>query len=206
MTRKMPCRNLHWPVLALLIVLLGGCAFPQLSVHIRPDPLVVLQGESDTVTVTTTEPFCLPPLPCVDTTGQVFDFLVQNLPQGVTHSIDRSLQSPSTPGVVRITFEAGAGAVPGHYDVVVHTVLAGRGLDSTDLRLRIVPTGGAAVSAAAFGIAAGSGHSLAALEDGSVRAWGYNVDGQLGDGSRTSRSVPVVVSDLDGIERVAAGG
>ena len=43
------------------------------------------------------------------------------------------------------------------------------------------------------GIAAGSNHSLALLSDGTVAAWGYNGLGQLGDGTTTSRSLPVAV-------------
>ncbi|MGH7753722.1 MAG: RCC1 domain-containing protein, partial [Gemmatimonadales bacterium] len=201
MTRSIPCRNLRWPVLALLILLLGGCAFPELIVIIHPNDLVLVQGDNGTVIVTTTEdPSCEPV--CVDTSGQVFDFVVQNLPEGVTHSIDTRLQSPGTPGVVRITFEAGAGAVPGWYSAVVHAVLAGRSLGSAPLALNILPVT-SAVSAEPVSIAAGGSHSLAALADGSVLAWGDNDDGQLGVGS--SRGLPVVVRNLDGIVGVAAG-
>ncbi|MEO5912945.1 MAG: cadherin-like beta sandwich domain-containing protein [Luteolibacter sp.] len=42
-------------------------------------------------------------------------------------------------------------------------------------------------------IAAGESHSVALLADGSVVAWGDNTYGQLGDGTNTSSSVPVVV-------------
>src|SRR5512134_1802969 len=98
--------------LLVLVALLSGCAFPIVSVTITPDFLAVVPGDSVTVTVTTGPPSCTPPdenpdQPCVDIAGQVFDHVVQNLPAGVTHSIDRSLQSPSTPGVVRITFHVG---------------------------------------------------------------------------------------------------
>lgn len=61
-------------------------------------------------------------------------------------------------------------------------------------------------------IAAGSTHTLALTADGSVHAWGTNTDGQLGDGSRTDRSIPVAVatspeSSLSGrrITAIAAG-
>ena len=43
-------------------------------------------------------------------------------------------------------------------------------------------------------IAAGSYHNLALCADGTLVAWGYNFSGQLGDGSYTNRSAPVVVN------------
>jgi alpha-tubulin suppressor-like RCC1 family protein len=77
-------------------------------------------------------------------------------------------------------------------------------------------------------IAAGSSHSLALKEDGTVRAWGYNFFGQLGNGSATNAKetkcentaepgdpqvvsscadspTPVRVGGLDGVEAIAAG-
>jgi alpha-tubulin suppressor-like RCC1 family protein len=47
-------------------------------------------------------------------------------------------------------------------------------------------------------IAAGSNHGLALCSDGTLAAWGYNSSGQLGDGSTTSRNVPVAV-DQSGV-------
>ena len=47
-------------------------------------------------------------------------------------------------------------------------------------------------------IAAGGNHSLALHRDGYAMAWGYNVYGQLGDGSATNRSLPEWVVDADG--------
>ncbi|MGJ5814093.1 RCC1-like domain-containing protein [Paludibaculum fermentans] len=49
-------------------------------------------------------------------------------------------------------------------------------------------------------------HVLALGSDGTVRSWGNNTAGQLGDGTLTSRSNPVVVSGLDSVVRIAAGG
>jgi alpha-tubulin suppressor-like RCC1 family protein len=77
-------------------------------------------------------------------------------------------------------------------------------------------------------VAAGSSHSLALKEDGTVRAWGYNQYGQLGNGSATNATetkcentaergdpqvvsscadspTPVRVGGLDGVEAIAAG-
>jgi hypothetical protein len=54
-------------------------------------------------------------------------------------------------------------------------------------------------------VAAGECHSLALKSDGTVRAWGYNYSGELGDGTTTTRYVPVMVSGLSGVVAVAAG-
>lgn len=53
-------------------------------------------------------------------------------------------------------------------------------------------------------ISAGAFHSLALKSDGTVWAWGDNLSGQLGDGSQTSRSSPVLT--MSGVTAIAAGG
>ncbi|MCL1904681.1 MAG: hypothetical protein FWG19_00975, partial [Methanomassiliicoccaceae archaeon] len=60
-------------------------------------------------------------------------------------------------------------------------------------------------------VAAGGAHSLALKSDGTVWTWGYNSDGQLGDGTRTDRTKPVQVKGpggsgyLTGVTAIAAG-
>jgi alpha-tubulin suppressor-like RCC1 family protein len=54
-------------------------------------------------------------------------------------------------------------------------------------------------------IAAGGGHSLALLADGTVLAWGYNDRGQLGDGGGNDRAAPSLVHGLAGVRALAAG-
>ncbi len=44
---------------------------------------------------------------------------------------------------------------------------------------------------------------LAVKSDGTVRASGWNTNGQIGDGSTTNRSTPVAVSGLSGVVAVA---
>jgi alpha-tubulin suppressor-like RCC1 family protein len=53
-------------------------------------------------------------------------------------------------------------------------------------------------------IAAGGTHSLALLKDGTVRAWGYNRTGQLGDGTTMNRDRPTLVAGVRGAVAVAA--
>jgi len=59
--------------------------------------------------------------------------------------------------------------------------------------------------AGAVQVAAGHYSSLALLGDGTVRAWGANTYGQLGDGTTTRRTSPVTVPGLSGVEQVTAG-
>jgi alpha-tubulin suppressor-like RCC1 family protein len=49
------------------------------------------------------------------------------------------------------------------------------------------------------------GHTLALLRDGTVRAWGHNGYGELGDGTMNQRYTAVPVSGLTGVVAVAAG-
>ncbi len=58
----------------------------------------------------------------------------------------------------------------------------------------------------AISLDVGSSHVCAGLADGSARCWGDNLSGQLGDGSRTSRSSPTAVRDIGGVLVVTAGG
>jgi alpha-tubulin suppressor-like RCC1 family protein len=55
-------------------------------------------------------------------------------------------------------------------------------------------------------VAALGSHSLALLNDGTVRGWGANTLGQLGDSSLVNRSSPVRAGTLTGIVAIAAGG
>lgn len=63
-------------------------------------------------------------------------------------------------------------------------------------------------------IAAGGADAYALLPDGTVRAWGYNGDDELGDGAfvngdvplHSSRDVPVPVKGLAGVVAIAARG
>jgi alpha-tubulin suppressor-like RCC1 family protein len=58
----------------------------------------------------------------------------------------------------------------------------------------------------ARGIAAGGWHTCALVgSDGTVKCWGMNGIGQLGDGTTTGRSSPVAVEGLTGAQAVTAG-
>ena len=77
------------------------------------------------------------------------------------------------------------------------------GDNTTSTRLAAVAVNTASGTSALFSktvvaIAAGARHSLALCTDGTVSAWGDNFYYELGDGSRTSRAVPVAVSTTSG--------
>jgi alpha-tubulin suppressor-like RCC1 family protein len=54
-------------------------------------------------------------------------------------------------------------------------------------------------------VSAGVSHSLALLEDGTVRAWGSNKDGQVGDGTTTDRDRPIAVPGVRNVVAISAG-
>jgi RHS repeat-associated protein len=54
-------------------------------------------------------------------------------------------------------------------------------------------------------VAAGESHSIAIKNNGTVWSWGYNVYGQLGDGTNISQSLPVPVTNLNDVIDIKAG-
>jgi alpha-tubulin suppressor-like RCC1 family protein len=54
-------------------------------------------------------------------------------------------------------------------------------------------------------VSGGQLHSLALLEDGTVRAWGSNKYGQIGDGTTTNRDRPIAVPGVRNAVAISAG-
>jgi alpha-tubulin suppressor-like RCC1 family protein len=71
------------------------------------------------------------------------------------------------------------------------------------LAIALAVAGGAAPSPPAARLAAGAYHSCAVVV-GKVRCWGHGVRGQLGDGEKLDRSLPVTVRGLDEVVEVVA--
>jgi len=54
-------------------------------------------------------------------------------------------------------------------------------------------------------ISGGANHCVSLCNDSVVKTWGFNLYGQLGNGTNTNSNVPVQVSALQSITAVAAG-
>jgi alpha-tubulin suppressor-like RCC1 family protein len=86
----------------------------------------------------------------------------------------------------------------------------GNGATATYQRTPVTVSGIAnAVAVAAGGlygnVTGGDKFSLALLSDGTIKAWGDNTYGQLGNGTTTASTIPVTVSGITNAVAIAAG-
>lgn len=55
-------------------------------------------------------------------------------------------------------------------------------------------------------ITTGGTHACVLLSNGKVKCWGSNSEGQLGDGTYTTRNTPAEVPGLENVTAISAGG
>ena len=78
--------------------------------------------------------------------------------------------------------------------------------------IRVTTAGGTSVNVNNFSVnsaptkvAAGTSHACAVLADGSVKCWGLNTNGQLGNGTTTQSTSPVLVTAISNATALSAG-
>ena len=71
--------------------------------------------------------------------------------------------------------------------------------------IQVLGVGGVGVLTDVTTITAGDYHTVVIKSNGTAYAWGYNVHGELGDGTTTNRNTPVQVTGLTNVTAIAAG-
>ncbi|MFC0039620.1 ricin-type beta-trefoil lectin domain protein [Actinomadura rayongensis] len=77
---------------------------------------------------------------------------------------------------------------------------------TADSTTPVAVSGISTVASGMGAVSAGYGFSTALLADGTVRSWGHNDNGELGNGTTTDSTTPVVVGGIGNATQVSAGG
>ncbi|WP_344925986.1 S8 family serine peptidase [Streptosporangium carneum] len=78
------------------------------------------------------------------------------------------------------------------------------GYGTSDSAIAITVPGLTGVAGGAGTVAAGGTHSVVVLSNGTVKAWGDNAQGQLGDGTTVDRTTPVALPGLTGVKQISS--
>jgi alpha-tubulin suppressor-like RCC1 family protein len=74
---------------------------------------------------------------------------------------------------------------------------------SADALTPVTPAG---LTSGVASVSTGSQNSCAVMTDGSLKCWGANANGQIGDGTTTARLAPVTVPGATDVKKVVVGG
>ena len=183
-----------------------------------PNPVLIGQNFTLTVTATNHGPDRASNVVVTDTLGQQAAFVSCSTPQG-------TCTGPATnPGGI-VTFNLGSlasGATVTAQIVLTATTYADTGFtnavvinsptydpstfdNSSSFYTSLVRPNATPLTSISA-IAAGSAHVLALRTDGTALAWGANGNGQLGDGTHTTRQQPARIAGLTGVRVLDAGG
>ncbi len=131
------------------------------------------------------------------------------------YTLEGKLTDGSTHNPADITWSSSVAAIPITNEGLVDCNAAGTSTITAFLAGEQIATTVLTVKAGAsiVDVAAGGFHTCAALDDGTVQCWGLNVSGQLGDGTFSAPTDPIVKKPVKvGLpvsavaEKVAAGG
>lgn len=109
-----------------------------------------------------------------------------------------SWDTPAEDGDVRYAIER---TIDGESTTITPDLTTG---DATTGFTDDLTTPGTVAVAELHGLSAGGAHTCG-IADGEVYCWGNNANGQLGDGTTTTRTSPVQVAGLTGVTAIAAG-
>ena len=164
-------RSTRLVLLLLSLAVLSGCQLRPYELG-APPYIGVLEGDAVTFLVAANPLDCPPgPDPCIDPPALPYDYVWTGLPSGAMYSIDRSLQSVDTPGLVTMTLDASS-AVEGTFETVLVVSVQGQQLATKAISVRVLPIGPSLPAGSVAKLYAANQLSLAKLEDGSYLAWG----------------------------------
>ncbi len=137
----------------------------------------------------------------LDAKGQLGDSTTTNkaniIPIPIVGAVSLAVGGGSSYGFSCAAFGSGTSKCWGNNSA---SYTLGDGVTSTSLT-GVTPTG---LEANVKSMAAGYAHGCGLLTDGTAKCWGYNVYGQLGNGTTTTSTTPVAVA-LTGITQLSSG-